>query len=58
MPTQDEVQEAKRAAELALYKKVEQFASGSTRFDQLEWAARAFRATAGGAQPFEVPAGK
>lgn len=58
MPEQHEVDEAKRAAELALYKKIEKLATASSRFDQIQWAARAFRSTAGGPQPIEVAADK
>lgn len=54
MPDRSEIDEAKRAAELALYKKIEKYASSATRYDQLLWAARAFRLVEGGPQPTEV----
>lgn len=58
MPDQHEVNEAKRAAELALYKQIEKFASSATRYDQLQWSARAFRFVSGGPQPIETSADK
>ncbi|WP_412163304.1 hypothetical protein [Curtobacterium flaccumfaciens] len=53
MPNQEEVNAAKRAAQLALFKRLETAAAPNAQlgFPQLESLARAFRYVAGGVQP-------
>lgn len=51
MAEQYEVDAAKLAAQAALFKKIESFVDGTTRYDQLEKLALAYRYVSGGAQP-------
>lgn len=58
MAEQYEINDAKMAAQLALFKKIESLADGTTRYDQLEKLALAYRYVSGGAQPGSVTVDK
>lgn len=58
MADQFETADAKQAAQLALFKKIESLADATTRYDQLEKLALAYRYVSGGAQPGSVTVDK